>query len=346
MHKVYLLKRSRVDFDSIQKLVLDALGVTSIAAVIGGSMGGMLALEWPLCTSEGYIKTIIAITTSSFQSAWGISWNEAQRQAIMADARFNDGWYDPIPSGQPVQGLGAARMVAMLTYRSAGSFESRFHRKPAKPKPQTVSPQVETGLPSPSPSDTGLSLSSDGEMPSLDAETRPQPEKGTHRRNSSIPQYAAQSYMHYQAEKFLSRFDANCYISMSHKMDSHDVTRGRVLEKGHNNNVGPTIDELQAVLRRVPSKSLVISIESDVLFRNEHQIQLAECLPDARFVNLESPDGHDGFLLEFEALGGIVVQQLREQVPWAYGGNHEACSEEGRSDEVISSVFGEAEPEF
>jgi homoserine O-acetyltransferase len=329
----------------LQKLILDALGVTSIAAVIGGSMGGMLTLEWPLCTPEGYIKTIIAITTSSFQSAWGISWNEAQRQAIMADANFNDGWYNPVPSGQPVQGLGAARMVAMLTYRSAESFESRFHRKPAKSTPQKV-PQQEIGLPTPSPSDAGLDLPAEVDTPNVDGQTCSPPEKYTSRRNSSVPQYAAQSYMQYQAGKFLNRFDANCYISMSYKMDSHDVSRGRVPGKAENQNAGPAIDELKAAMSNIPPRSLVISIESDVLFRNEHQVQLAESLPDARFVNLESPDGHDGFLLEFEALAAIVVEHLRERVSWAYKGEAEVPREGHGSDEIISSVFGEAEPEF
>ena len=311
-------------------------------------MGGMLTLEWPLCTPEGYIKTIIAITTSSFQSAWGISWNEAQRQAIMADANFKDGWYDPLPSGQPVQGLGAARMVAMLTYRSAESFESRFHRKPAKSVPQKNSQQEETGLPTPSPSDAGLDLPIEGDSQNVDEQTSSSPEKHTSRRSSSAPQYAAQSYMQYQAEKFLNRFDANCYISMSYKMDSHDVSRGRVPEKAGSHNAGPTIDELKAAMSKIPPRSLVISIETDVLFRNEHQLQLAESLPDARFVNLESPDGHDGFLLEFEALAAIVVEHLRERIPWAYEGEAEAEAPRkgAASDEVISSVFGEAEPEF
>lgn len=309
-------------------------------------MGGMLTLEWPLCTPDGYVKTIIAITTSSYQSAWGISWNEAQRQAIMADANFKDGWYDPVPSSQPVQGLGAARMVAMLTYRSAESFESRFHRKPAKVKRQAALSQEVIGLPTPSPSDTGLDSVSEGDVPDGSAESIPQAEKQTHRRDSSTPQYAAQSYMQYQAEKFLARFDANCYISMSHKMDSHDVTRGRVPENKNGEHTGPTIEEVKMALSNIPSKSLIVSVETDVLFRNEHQIQLAECLPDAKFVNLDSPDGHDGFLLEFEALAALVVEQLRERIPWAYEGNSDTCGDDTESSEVMNSVFGEAEPEF
>ena len=310
-------------------------------------MGGMLTLEWPLCTTEGYIKTIIAITTSGFHSAWGISWNEAQRQAIMADGMFKDGWYEPIPAGQPVQGLGVARMVAMLTYRSAASFESRFHRKYAKTKTKTdPCLRDDTGLPTPSQSDAETDASSEGETSTFKAKTEPYSDRQSHRRSSTIPQYAAQSYMQYQADKFLKRFDANCYISMLQKMDSHDVTRGRVPLKESQNNTGPSVDEVRMALSRVPPKSLVISVETDVLFRNEHQVQLAECLPEAKFVNLDSPDGHDGFLLEFEALAALVIEHLRKCIPWAYEGDLDAHSEEVVSEEVISSVFGEAEPEF
>jgi homoserine O-acetyltransferase len=70
------LSTDRLTKSSIHKLVLAALGVTSVAAVIGGSMGGMHTLEWPLCTPPGYVKNIIPIATSAYQGAWGISWGE------------------------------------------------------------------------------------------------------------------------------------------------------------------------------------------------------------------------------------------------------------------------------
>lgn len=58
----------------LNKLVLDALGVTRVAAVVGGSMGGMATLEWPLCTSREYVQAIIPISTSVDHDAWGLSW--------------------------------------------------------------------------------------------------------------------------------------------------------------------------------------------------------------------------------------------------------------------------------
>ncbi|KAF2791330.1 homoserine O-acetyltransferase [Melanomma pulvis-pyrius CBS 109.77] len=307
----------------IHKLVLDELGVYSIAAVIGGSMGGMTTLEWPLCTSPGYVKNIIPIATSAYHGAWGISWGETQRQAIYSDAAFQDGWYDPQPEGQPQRGLGTARMIAMLTYRSHESFEARFSRRPATAVKKPVP------LPTPPPSHRG-SLSSD-QRPALE--------------NSSPPKkFSAQSYMQYQAEKFLKRFDANCYIHLTKKMDTHDVTHGRLMASSDQQSYPPSEDQLRSVLRNVPPRALVVSVGTDVLFRPEQQMKLASCLPDAKFVELESPDGHDGFLLEFEMLNRLVRQHLKEQCPWVYEGEAKALRPQVRQElEVINSVFGETE---
>lgn len=87
---------------------------------------------------KDYVRTIVLIATSSRHSAWGISWGEAQRQSIYADPKYDDGYY-PF-SDPPSTGLGAARMSALLTYRSRDSFESRFGRNiPDASKRQTIS---------------------------------------------------------------------------------------------------------------------------------------------------------------------------------------------------------------
>lgn len=106
-----------------------------MAAVVGGSMGGMTTLEWPLNSPPGFVRHIIPLATSARHSAWCISWGEAQRQSIYSDPDYGDGYYYARPDGsvdltqQPTRGLGAARMSALLTYRSRDSFESRFGRR-------------------------------------------------------------------------------------------------------------------------------------------------------------------------------------------------------------------------
>ena len=85
----------------------------------------MLCLEYAYFGKD-YVRTIVPIATSATHSAWGISWGEAQRQSIYSDPKYEDGYYsvdDP-----PLSGLGAARMAALLTYRSRDSFEARFGR--------------------------------------------------------------------------------------------------------------------------------------------------------------------------------------------------------------------------
>ena len=279
-------------------------------------MGGMTCLEWALSTPPGYVKNIVPIATSAYQGAWGISWGETQRRAIYGDPTFKHGNYDPVPSGQPQQGLGTARMIAMLTYRSHSSFEARFGRKPTAPVRKTPSPEI-GALPSPPDSDA-----------ESESEGVQEPAK-----------YSAQGYLQYQADKFLTRFDANCYIHLTKKMDTHDITRGRVSTP----NPTPTQDDLQEVLSKAPPKALVIGVESDVLFPISQQVELAKHLPEAKFMKLESGDGHDGFLLEFDTLNKTIREHLQEVHPQIYEGPPNVEVKDGAEHGVVNSVFGEAE---
>lgn len=109
----------------LHKKLLDHLGVQKVAFVIGGSMGGMQALEWAYYGTD-YVRGIVPIAVGGRHSPWCIAWSEAQRQAIYADPNWEGGTYDP--HAPPQNGLAAARMMAMVSYRSLGSFESRFGR--------------------------------------------------------------------------------------------------------------------------------------------------------------------------------------------------------------------------
>lgn len=104
----------------------DALGIRRIKLVIGGSMGGLQALEWALL-DDMRVESIAVIAASARHSAWCISWSEAQRMALRADSKFRDGNYDP--DDPPLCGLGAARAIAMTTYRSAESLNLRYGRE-------------------------------------------------------------------------------------------------------------------------------------------------------------------------------------------------------------------------
>jgi homoserine O-acetyltransferase len=114
------------DMVQVQRELADALGIRKIRLVLGGSLGGMQALEWAIMDPDR-VGAIAPIAVSGRHSAWCIGLSEAQRQAIAADPRWRGGRYEP--DDPPAAGLAAARMVAMCTYRSQPSLERRFGRR-------------------------------------------------------------------------------------------------------------------------------------------------------------------------------------------------------------------------
>lgn len=112
----------------LQMALADRLGIRSIRFVIGGSMGGLQALEWAVLDPQR-VAAAVSIAASGRHSAWCAAWSEAQRLALATDPKFRDGRYDP--ADPPSSGLAAARAVAMVTYRSHGSLDGRFGRASA-----------------------------------------------------------------------------------------------------------------------------------------------------------------------------------------------------------------------
>ena len=110
-----------------QAMLLDHLGVESLFAVIGGSMGGMQVLEWAAVYPER-VRTAIPIATAPDHSAQNIAFHEVGRQAIMADPNWHGGNY--LTEGtNPHRGLAIARMVAHITYLSESSLQTKFGRQ-------------------------------------------------------------------------------------------------------------------------------------------------------------------------------------------------------------------------
>ena len=112
------------DTVAAHRALLVRLGVTRVVNVIGGSMGGMLALEW--ACHRHLVRSFCVIAAGGRHSPWSIAWGEAQRQAIFNDPDWQGGAYSP--DRPPARGLGVARMMAMVSYRSSGEFEGRFGR--------------------------------------------------------------------------------------------------------------------------------------------------------------------------------------------------------------------------
>jgi homoserine O-acetyltransferase/O-succinyltransferase len=105
--------------------LLAHLGVERLALVTGGSLGGMVTLEWGRRSSVP-VDRLIVFAAPAATSAQAIAWNTVQRMAIEADPAWRRGRY--LPGHGPVAGLAAARALAMITYRSSIEFDARFGR--------------------------------------------------------------------------------------------------------------------------------------------------------------------------------------------------------------------------
>lgn len=115
------------DMVRAQAMLLDHLGVETLAAVVGGSMGGMQALSWA-ATYPGRVRAAVVIASAARHSAQNIAFHEVGRQAIMADANWREGEY--YESGDPpAAGLSVARMAAHITYLSEAGLTAKFGRK-------------------------------------------------------------------------------------------------------------------------------------------------------------------------------------------------------------------------
>ena len=224
------------DLVQVQARLLDALGVEELVLVLGGSLGGMQALEWA-ATYPQRVQALACLSAAARQSAWCIGLSEAQRHAIYSDGRWRGGHYDPLDP--PTGGLASARMMALCNYRHWGEFAARFGR-----------------------------------------ETDP------------TGSFQVQRYLRHQGEKFVSRFDAASYVTLTRIMDSHDLGRGR--------------GGVEAALAAIETPALIVGSTSDVLYVTAEQRELARHLPQAELAWLDSPHGHDAFLIETEELDALL----------------------------------------
>ncbi|MEN9997426.1 MAG: homoserine O-acetyltransferase [Bacteroidota bacterium] len=114
--------------------------------------------------------------------------------------------------------------------------------------------------------------------------------------NHTTDNFLAASYQHYQGEKLAKRFNAYSYLILSKAMDAHNVGRKR-----------PSVE---IALQQIKARTLVIGIESDLLFPISEQAYLSEWIPNSFFGKIDSEFGHDGFLVENTQLTNLISDFL------------------------------------
>lgn len=256
--------------------LLDALGIGQVEMVIGGSLGGMQAWEWALMAPDR-VRHAVAIAAHAAFPPLAIGYNEAMRAAIVGDPAWQHGNY--YNSGRtPVAGLNVARSIGMLTYRTDALYQARFGREAAYQGTAGVFAPARGNVSGPS----FAQLGGGAEQAALAAFT--------------APQFAVESYLHYQGEKLNSRFDANTYLYLSRAMDSHDIGRNR--------------GGVAQALRHTSCRLTVIAIDSDYLYDCTDLRKTAETArqvgANCTYLELSSAYGHDAFLLEQERLGQLL----------------------------------------
>jgi homoserine O-acetyltransferase len=238
------------DMVRAQARLLDHLGIARVCAVVGGSIGGMQALQWAVDFPDRVAASISIGSTEL--SSMGLALNHLQRQAILLDPGYCDGHYDE----QPARGLSLARQIAMISYKSAELFAERFGRTPDR----------------------------SGQDPFRSMQER----------------FDVAGYLDHQGEKFVDRFDANTYLTLSKAMDTFELGRAYGSE--------------QARLQRIRAKVLLVGISSDWLFPAADVRALGERMREAgvhcQYAELQSAHGHDGFLADPMTTAALIRSVL------------------------------------
>ncbi len=165
------------DMVEVQRRLMDHLGIESLHAVIGGSMGGHITLEWAVRYPER-VRHAVAVATSPRLTTQALAFDVVGRNAILRDPNFRGGQYYGRKEG-PSIGLAIARMLGHITYLSPQSMSQKFEAD--RLRPRDVPTEFEK-------------------------------------------RFSVGSYLAYQGDRFVERFDANSYITLSMAMDLFDLS--------------------------------------------------------------------------------------------------------------------------
>ena len=267
------------DWVNAQARLLDALGIQTLAAVMGGSLGGMQALSWTL-QYPGRVAHAVVVASAPSLTAENIAFNEVARRAIVTDPDFHGGHF--CEHGViPKRGLRIARMIGHITYLSDDVMNERFGR-------QIKAPTL-PAKPGSLPSDGGLAPW--GGPAALAASLIP------YKYSTQEVEFQIESYLRHQGDKFAEYFDANTYLLMTRALDYFDPARA----------FG---GDLTLALARATCKFLLVSFTTDWRFSPQRSREIVKALLDNRrdvsYAEIDAPHGHDAFLLDDPRYMGAV----------------------------------------
>jgi len=261
------------DMVAVQRRLVDHLGIDGLLAVVGGSLGGHMVLEWATRYPERTLG-VAALATSPRLTSQALAFDVVGRNAILSDPAFMGGQYYQGPG--PAVGLALARMLGHITYLSREAMTRKFDSQ--RMQPREIRTQFET-------------------------------------------KFAVGSYLAYQGDKFVERFDPNSYLTLTMAMDLF--------------NLGETHDQLAERMGRSSCRWIVLSFSSDWLFPPFQSQEIVNALiagnKPVSYCNVRSNCGHDAFLLADELpVYGEMVRAFLDHL-YAEATYNDKCLDQGRA---------------
>ncbi|TPX55081.1 homoserine O-acetyltransferase [Powellomyces hirtus] len=284
------------DMVKAQFKLLDSLGITKLHASVGSSMGGMQSLA-AAALFPTRVGRVVSISAAARSHPYSIALRHTQRQVLMADPNWKQGfYYAGIP---PHVGMKLARQIATISYRSGPEWELRFGTKRAHPD----------------------------QTPALCAD------------------FLIETYLDHQGERFCLQYDPNSLLYVSKAMDMFDMSFLAAAAPSPTSTTAPSTctttttnpssrtshspthptttttesealhDALVRGMSTITMPTLVLGIQSDILFPFWQQKEIAACLKEAGNANvtyyeLDAMYGHDTFLIDLVNIGGAVKGHL------------------------------------
>ncbi len=293
------------DWVDAQARLLDALGIQTLAAVMGGSLGGMQALSWSLQYPDR-VRHAVIVASAPNLTAENIAFNEVARRAIVTDPDFHAGHFYQ-HGVLPKRGLRIARMIGHITYLSDDVMNEKFGRllRPTLQAAKGLSAfGAQAGPSQPGPQDR-LCRTAGAAAPPGGSAVREATSVGAYKYSTQEVEFEIESYLRYQGDKFAEYFDANTYLLITRALDYFDPAA----EFGGN---------LSHALAQATAKFLLVSFTTDWRFSPARSREMVKALVDNQvdvsYAEIDAPHGHDAFLLDDARYMGVIRSYFESKV--------------------------------